>query len=48
MPKDRPFIASSRPPASSTLNLAARTVGIAGVAPGATWRERFWVKASGY
>jgi len=50
-PKDRPFICVE-PTAGiiNALNLAARGLykELQSVAPGGTWRERFWIKASGY
>jgi aldose 1-epimerase len=50
-PKDRPFICVE-PTAGviNALNLAARGLykDLQSVAPGGTWRERFWIKASGY
>jgi aldose 1-epimerase len=50
-PRDRPFICIE-PTAGiiNALNLAARGLyrELQSVAPGGTWRERFWVKASGY
>jgi aldose 1-epimerase len=50
-PKDRPFICIE-PTAGiiNALNLAARGLyrELQSVPPGGTWRERFWVKASGY
>ena len=50
-PKDRPFICIE-PTAGiiNALNLAARGLykELQSVAPGGTWRERFWVKASGF
>jgi aldose 1-epimerase len=50
-PKDRPFVCIE-PTAGiiDALNLAARGLykELQSVAPGDTWRERFWVKASGF
>ena len=50
-PKERPFICIE-PTAGiiNALNLAARGLykELQSVPPGGTWRERFWVKASGY
>jgi aldose 1-epimerase len=50
-PKDRPFICVE-PTAGiiDALNLAARGLykDLQSVAPGGTWRERFWIKATGY
>jgi len=50
-PKDRPFICVE-PTAGiiNALNLAARGLykELQSVPPGGTWRERFWVKATGY
>jgi len=50
-PKDRPFICIE-PTAGiiDALNLAARGLykELQSVAPGGTWRERFWIKASGF
>jgi aldose 1-epimerase len=50
-PKDRPFICIE-PTAGiiDALNLAARGLyqDLQSVAPGGTWRERFWIKASGF
>jgi len=50
-PKDRPFVCIE-PTAGiiDGLNLAARGLykDVQSVAPGATWRERFWVRASGF
>jgi aldose 1-epimerase len=50
-PKDRPFICVE-PTAGiiDALNLAARGLykDLQIVAPGGTWRERFWIKATGY
>jgi aldose 1-epimerase len=50
-PKDRPFICVE-PTAGiiNALNLAARGLykDVQSVAPGGTWRERFWIKASGF
>jgi aldose 1-epimerase len=50
-PKDRPFICIE-PTAGiiNALNLAARGLykELQSVAPGGTWRERFWIRASGF
>jgi aldose 1-epimerase len=50
-PKDRPFICIE-PTAGiiDALNLAARGLykELQSVPAGGTWRERFWIKASGY
>jgi aldose 1-epimerase len=50
-PKDRPFICVE-PTAGiiNALNLAARGLykELQSVAPGATWRERFWIRPSGF
>ena len=50
-PKDRPFICVE-PTAGiiNALNLAARGLykDLQSVAPGGTWRESFWIKASGF
>ena len=50
-PKDRPFICIE-PTAGiiDALNLAARGLykELQSVAPGGTWRERFWIKATGF
>jgi aldose 1-epimerase len=50
-PKDRPFICVE-PTAGiiNALNLAARGLynELQSVPPGGTWRERFWIKASGF
>jgi aldose 1-epimerase len=50
-PKDRPFVCIE-PTAGiiDALNLAARGLykELQSVAPGGTWRERFWIKASGF
>ena len=50
-PKDRPFICVE-PTAGiiDALNLAARGLykDLQSVAPGGTWRERFWIKAVGF
>jgi len=50
-PKDRPFICIE-PTAGiiNVLNLAARGLykELQSVAPGGTWRERFWIRASGF
>ena len=50
-PKDRPFICVE-PTAGiiNALNLAARGLykDLQSVAPGGTWRGRFWIKASGF
>jgi aldose 1-epimerase len=50
-PKDRPFVCIE-PTAGiiNALNLAARGLyrDLQSVAPGGTWRERFWIKASGF
>jgi aldose 1-epimerase len=50
-PKDRPFICVEPTVGIiNALNLAARGLykELQSVAPGGTWRERFWIKASGY
>jgi aldose 1-epimerase len=50
-PRDRPFICVEPTAAIiDGLNLAARGLynELQSVAPGGTWRERFWIKASGF